>query len=291
MKNVLSLTKRNLLLFFRNKSVVFFSFLSVIIILGLYILFLSDLQVQNIKQAVGDVKGAAALVNSWVMAGLIAVSTVTLSLGALGQIVDDKEKRAIDDFLVSPVKRMQVFLSYILSTIIITMLLSVILIIIAEFYIVKSGGVILNVSQILQVLGVVVICVLSSSVTMLFVVSFLKNEKALGVFSTVVGTMIGFVTGAYVPIGIMPDSVQIVSNLIPVSQGAALLRKVFLDQPLTEVFANAPQAMSDFTKMQGVDLYLGKTELTTNFMVIYIIGSILIFAVINIIRFKRMKNS
>lgn len=290
MKEIFSLTKRNLLLFFRNKSEVFFSFLSVIIILGLYVLFLSDLQVQNIEAEVGKIEGIKALVNSWVMAGLIAVSTVTLALGALGRIVADRQNNSINDFLVAPIKRNHVFISYILSTLIITMIISLILIAIAEIYIVNSGGEFLSFISLLKVIGITLLCVLSSSLSMLFIVSFVKNEQTYSLVSTIVGTMIGFVTGAYIPIGIMPKTLQIVSNVLPVSQGASLFRKVFLEGPLNEVFKDA-NVLNEYSKSQGVDLYLGNYELTFNFMILFIIGSIVLFSILNIIRFSKMKNN
>lgn len=290
MKTLINLIKRNLLMFFRSKSEVFFSFLSVIIIIGLYVLFLSDLQVQNIKQIVGDMDGIPALVNSWVMAGLIAASTFTLTLGALGRIVADREKKALDDFLVAPINRSKVFLSYISSALIIAFILSITLFTIAEVYIIISGGELLSIIQILQVLGIIIICVLSSSLFMLFIVSFLSTEQSLGVLGSIVGTLIGFITGAYIPIGLMPKSVQIVSNLVPVSQGASLLRKIFLYSPTNEIFQETAQKLEYF-KAQGVNLYIGNFELKVNFMIIYIISSIVIFGIINIIRFKKMKNN
>jgi multidrug/hemolysin transport system permease protein len=218
MKTTLQLTKRNLLLFFRNKAEVFFSFLSVIIILGLYVLFLSDLQVKGIKDTVGDIEGVKALVNSWVMAGLIAVSTVTLALGALGRIVTDRENKSINDFLVAPIKRTNVFMSYILSTLTITFIISTVLFVIAELYILSSGGTLLSFIQIIEFMAIIILCVLSSSLLMLFVVSFMKNIQAFSVVSTIIGTLIGFVTGAYIPVGILPEGVQLVSNVLPVSQ-------------------------------------------------------------------------
>lgn len=289
MKNIKSLTKRNLLLFFRDKATVFFSFLSVIIILGLYILFLSDLQVQSVEEVVGKIEGIKPLVNSWVMAGLIAVSTVTLSLGALGVVVADRENNAMNDFLVAPIKREQVFLSYLLSTIIIAMIVSLTLFVIAEIYIISSGGTVLTIIPMLKVIGIIALCVLSSSLLMLFVISFLKSEQSVGVLGTIVGTMIGFLTGAYVPMGIMPKGIQIVSNVIPVSQGASLLRKIFLEKPLNDVFTDS-KALSEYSKMQGIDLYFGNFKLSPSFMICMIILSIIVFSSLNIIRFKRMKN-
>lgn len=290
MSNILSLTKRNLLLFFRDKASVFFSFLSVLIILGLYILFLSDMQVLNIEQIAGKVPGISALVNSWVMAGLIAVSTVTLSLGALGRIVADRQNNAMNDFLVAPIKRWHMFFSYILSALIITMIISIVLIIIAEIYIISKGGVLLTLIQVLKVMGITILCCLSSSLLMLFIVSFLRSEQTFSLVSTIVGTMIGFFTGAYIPMGIMPKAVQMFSNILPASQGASLLRKVFLEKPLLEVFGKAPGAALEYKKLEGVNLYVGSHELTSEMMLFYIILSIAILTIINIIRFKKMKN-
>jgi hypothetical protein len=89
----------------------------------------------------------------------------------------------------------------------------------------------------------------------------------------------------------MPNSIQIVANLLPASQGASLLRKIFLDKPIAEVFANAPaKVVDEYTKLQGVDLYFGDYELSVNFIIIFIIGSIVLFSIMNIIRFKKLKN-
>ncbi len=291
MNLLFSLVKRNLLMFFRSKSEVFFSFLSVIIILGLYVLFLSDLQVKNIESVAKGVEGIKPLVNSWVMAGLIAVSTVTLSLGALGRIVADRQSHALDDFLVAPINRNKIFLSYILSTLIIALVISLSLLAIAEVYILSSGGSLLSAIELIKVIGVIILCVISSSLLMLFIVSFLKNEQTLGLVSTIVGTMIGFLTGAYIPMGIMPKGIQIISNIIPVSQGASLLRKIFLEVPSEQVFKSASSQLNDYYKMQGVTLYFGNYELSVNFMILYLVGSIVLFAIMNIIRFKKMKVS
>lgn len=226
------------------------------------------------------------------MAGLIAVSTVTIALGSLGRIVGDRENKSINDFLVSPIERTTVFLAYILSTLIITLIISTMLFIIAEIYILNSGGVLLSIMQMAQIIGIISLCVVSSSLLMLFLVSFLKSTHSFSIVSSLIGALIGFITEAYIPMGLMPNTVQIVSNAIPVSQGASLLRKIFLEQPMAHVFASAPQeVINDYTKMQGVDLYFGSHELTSTFMVLFIIGSIVLFTIMNIIRFRKMKNN
>jgi hypothetical protein len=68
-----------------------------------------------------------------------------------------------------------------------------------------------------------------------------------------------------------------------------LLRKIFLVEPIKEVFGSS-SAAADYMKMQGVNLYFGSYELPTLFMLFFIIGSIVIFTIINILRFRNMKN-
>jgi multidrug/hemolysin transport system permease protein len=206
-------------------------------------------------------------------------------------MVADKEEKKTDEFLVSPIKRNSIFLSYILSTLIITFIISISLLIIAELYILSSGGKLLSLVQFIDVIGIIMLLVLSSSFMLLFFVSFFKNERSYSILCTIIGTLIGFVTGAYIPVGMLPKSIQIISNILPVSQGASLLRKILLDYPSSLVFKGLDASVvNEYYKMQGVNLYFGDFELKTNFIIIYTILFTLIFFVINIIRFKKMKN-
>ena len=93
------LVLRNLRIFFRDRSAVFFSLLAVFIIIGLYVLFLGDMMASSLK----DVAGSRFLMDSWIMAGLLAVTSMTTTLGAFGIMVDDQSKKIIKDFYCSPV--------------------------------------------------------------------------------------------------------------------------------------------------------------------------------------------
>lgn len=50
---MISLIKRNLKLFFRDKTSVFFSLLAVFIIIGLYVLFLGNMMTKNLEDLLG----------------------------------------------------------------------------------------------------------------------------------------------------------------------------------------------------------------------------------------------
>ena len=290
MRKIMALSIRNLQLFVRDKALVFFSFLSVIIILGLYVLFLGDIQVQNIRSMIQmDIPEIDALVYAWMLPGLIAVASITLSLGNMGRLVDDAQGENLNDFLVSPLKRTQLILSYLISSIIITSFISVCMFALSIVIVKLKGGPWLNLEQILQSLGIIVLLIISSALLSLYIASWVKTQNTYGVVNSMVGTFIGFVTGAYMPMGIMPVFVQNMFNILPVSLGASLLRQVYLSPILDTVFKNAPvEMLSEYRYFQGVDLKVFGRILTPEFMYIGIFVSIVLLFILNFLRFKNL---
>lgn len=289
MNAIKALTLRNLRLFFRDKPLVFFSFLSVIIILGLYVLFLGDINISNIKSQVGNIEGIDALVYGWMLPGVIAISTITLSLGNMGRLVDDARDETLSDFMVSPISRTQLVVSYVLSTIIIATLIDVLMFAASIFIVKLKGGPVLDMNQIVSALGLILLLIISSSLLSLLLASFIRSPNTYGVANTIVGTFIGFVTGAYMPMGIMPKVIQDVFNSLPVSQGASLLRQIFLRDILTDVFKGAPESMVlDYRYFQGIDLKILGHILTPGEMLISILASIVLLFVLNLLRFRRL---
>ncbi len=289
MKAILALTTRNLKLFFRDKPLVFFSFLSVIIILGLYVLFLGDINIANIKAQVGNIDGIDALVYGWMLPGVIAISTITLSLGNMGRLVDDAREESLYDFMVSPISRMQLILSYVISTIIIATLIDVLMFAASLFIVKLKGGPFLQSDQILSALAIILLLIISSSLLSLLIASFIRSPNTYGVANTIVGTFIGFVTGAYMPMGIMPKVIQDVFNSLPVSQGASLLRQIFLRDIIAKVFKGAPNSVVlEYRYFQGIDLKMLGHIITPTEMLISILASIVILFVLNLFRFKQL---
>src|SRR5690554_388780 len=104
MYEFLNMTKRNILIFIRDKTTVFLSFLSVFILLLLYVLFIGNGFVDGFvnEGAAIDNKLKTFLITSIVMGGAIVVNTASLSLGVMSSIVSDLESNKLDGFLVSP---------------------------------------------------------------------------------------------------------------------------------------------------------------------------------------------
>lgn len=284
MKVMISLIKRNLKLFFRDRTSVFFSLLAVFIIIGLYVLFLGDMMTNNFKELLGN--NARFIVNSWVMAGILSVTSITTTMGAFGIMIEDKTKKISNDFLSAPLKRSQLAGGYIISSFIIGVIMSIVALIVAEIYILANGGELLGLMSLLKLFGVMILSVFTGSSIVFFVVTFFKSSNAYSTASTIIGTLIGFLTGIYIPIGSFPPAVQTAIKIFPISHSAALFRQIMMEVPMSKAFANAPaQAVTGFKQMMGIIFFFGDKELSPliNIFVLIITGVVfLTLAIVNI---------
>jgi multidrug/hemolysin transport system permease protein len=289
MSIVLNLLNRNLKMYLRNKAAVFFSFLSIIIIIGLYALFLGETQIQNIKSMVGDIDGIGWLSNSWIMAGIISVNTLTVTLGSFGVMVNDMETNATKEFMSSPIKRSQVVLGYIMASWILGIVISLIGFVIVEAYIILTGGQILSFVNILKVILVIILSVVSNSAILFFTLTFIKSNNAFAALSSIIGTAIGFLSGVYVPVGVLPGAVQNLITILPFGYSASILRQIFMEEPLQKVFNQAPQKISEYSNLFGVKLYLNDFEFTIILMVVLLIIYSLLFYGLSVLKLVKSK--
>ncbi len=265
---------RNLKIFFRDRAAVFFSLLSAFIIIGLYVLFLGDMLTGNMK----SIPNSRFLLDSWIMAGLLSVTSITTTMGAFGIMVEDKAKKISKDFSASPAKRSSLAGGYIVSSFIIGLIMTCITFVLAELYIVAYGGKVLGAASLVKLFGVMLLSVSSSTALVLFIVSFFKSNNAFATASTILGTLIGFLTGVYIPIGSLPEAVQAVVKFFPVSHASVLFRQVMMESPLQTAFAGAPaMASREFRQMMGVSFQWGVTELSVAVSLWVLVGTAVVF--------------
>jgi multidrug/hemolysin transport system permease protein len=253
------LIKRIILLFFRDKSNVFFSLLAVLIIIGLYVLFLGNIMEQALQAQLGfESEKISMIMASIMLGGMVAVTSVTSCMGALGISVEDKQKAA-NDFLTSPAPRWKITMSYILGSSAVGFIMTMVALVISLFYIVLQGGNIPAIIDILHLLLTVLLSVMCGNAMGYFLSIFIKTQNAFGSASTVIGTIIGFLMGIYIPIGQFPESVQWVIKCFPMSHAASMFRQILVDRELSELFIAAPHdALENFRELFGVVYTYGK---------------------------------
>lgn len=230
MYEIKTLTKRNIKVFLRDRVAVFFSFLSVIILMALYILFIGKQYQQGMEMV--DSKLRTFLITSQMMGGVLIINTISLSLGIMGNIVNDIDQKLIEGFLVTPVKRYKIILSYFLSSVIVTVILTMLMWVITILYIGISSGYWFNALEILSVSGIVILSTFISASIMILITTLIKSINAFGAVSGVLGTFIGFSTGIYMPLFILGTAMKHFASLLPFTHLAIALKRVMLARPL-----------------------------------------------------------
>ena len=264
MKAVRKIVSRNIKLYFRDYTAVFFFFFLVLIVIALYILFLADIQVNSIQDVTGgalDKKDISYLVNSWILAGLLSITTVTSTLGGFGTMVNDCDKKISMDFRSSPLDRKIYPSANIVSSFMIGSVISVIAFLVYALLIAARTGHFFSASQVLQCLLLICLSTLMNAAFMGFIVSFLRTNGAFASVSLVFGTVIGFLNGLYVPLGSLPGGVQKFIQILPFIHIASVFRQILTSGSAKYCFENTgTEALKLYQKNYGIILDLGRGD-------------------------------
>lgn len=282
-----SLVSRNNKIFRRDKTLVFFSLLSVIIVVALYAIFLQKIQLDAIKNIIEATPAIETMVNEWLVAGLLSMLAVTTTLGAFSITIQDIESKAAADFLTSPLSRAKIQLSYVVNAFFIGVAFILVALVLCEVFIVATGGAVLGFEQMVKVLGLLLLSVLLASVFNMFLVLFVESRNAFSTLSTIVGTVLGFLCGVYVPVGVLPSFAQNIIQYFPISHTTVLLREAFMQDSIQTVFAGTPtEAVESYKLNFGVVYENGGSILTSSTSLIIIIATTLILTIVSVVIFK-----
>lgn len=288
MEALFSLVKRNNKVFRRDKTQVFYSLLSVIIVIVLYAVFLQKSQVNAIEAVTKATPEVVTMVNDWIVAGLLSMIAVTTTLAAYGIAVRDLESKAQADFLTAPISRATIQFSYVLNAFFIGCIFSFTALIGCEIFLVSTGGELLSFGDFMKVVGLLFLSVLLASVFNLLLVLLANSQHSFSTLSTIVGTALGFLCGVYVPVGALPSFAQNIIMYFPISHTTLLLRNAFMESSISKVFEGAPASqLEEYKKVYGIVYDLHGNILSTSTSMIIIVVTIIALAILSIIIFKK----
>lgn len=125
MREIIYLVKRNVRLFVRDYGAVFFSVLSMLIVLALMVVFLGSMNSENLvdmlaefggeRDTLADEKNASYLIQVWTLSGILLVNAVTVTLTVMGNMVEDEIKNRLASFYTASISRIKISLGYIFS--------------------------------------------------------------------------------------------------------------------------------------------------------------------------------
>lgn len=275
---MLALLKRNFLLYFRNRSGVFFSLLGALISFILYIIFLQ----KNLTDAWAQLPNSGPLLNNWLMSGTLAVTGITTSLAALTQLVKDREHQVDKDLYLSNHGKWRLPFSYLASAIIISFAMQVLMYVLMCSYFREVPKLYI----LPELLLIMMLSSLLSSLVNAILVYFFQSVDSLGKFATIVGTASGFLVGTYVPLGVLPDFAQLLMKCTPATYIAALYRQVLMKETLSETFKGQDNLLQEFQEKMGVQLKW-QGLLTKENTYLIVLGGILLASILWIILVKR----
>ena len=273
---MLELISRNRKVYTRDRLAFSMSFLSVIILILVYQVFLGQIQIDAIKEALNSDTASTDtihMVNYWLISGLTTIISMTSTLGAFGVMVSDREKKLSEDFKVSPVSNFKIELSYaifaILFGIIMTMFSCIFAIGMFNGF---SSLLDFSTTDYLSILGIVSMGTVLAATIILPILAFIRTSSAFTTLSTIVGTFIGFISGVYLSIGSVGESLQQVMTWFPLTQVNALLKQILMKDAISKVFDHAPSTViMNYKESYGVILQNPSGEhLSNQFMFAYI---------------------
>jgi multidrug/hemolysin transport system permease protein len=261
---LIRLVKRNILVYTRDRSNIFFSLLSMLIIIGLMVVFLGNMNANNVVDLLKEYGGnrnealdrtnAEQLVIMWTLAGIVVVNSVTITLAMVGIMVEDEDQKRLSSFYVSPLNRGLFVLGYIIAAIIMGIIMCTLTVIIAESYVFITGGTILTIAQMGKIFLLIVLNVFSSACMVFLLANFVHSTSSFSGLSTVVGTLVGFLAAIYLPMGMLPSNVQTILKCFPLLHGCSLMRNEFTKVALSKTFIDCPTELID-----GYQEYMGMT--------------------------------
>ena len=157
-----------------------------------------------------------------------------------------------------------------------------------------SGSWYLSAADVFGCIGTVILSVLSSSAFLTFIIGFIRTQGAFMGVIVIFGTVIGFLIGAYMPIGYFPLGVQYFTLFIPGSWSAGMFRNFIMRGALEEVARATSQPFADALGGEfSMTLNGFGTELGLPVMAAVLAGSVVLFAALALLaaRLKKRRSA
>ncbi|MHA8137626.1 ABC transporter permease [Lactobacillaceae bacterium Scapto_B20] len=275
-----NLIKRNLTIYFSNRSAVFFSMMASLISFVIYIVFLKH----NMQLSWQHVPGTSKLLDPWLIGGTMAVTGLTTTGMALSLIVTDRERHRIYDLELTDLSGWQIQAAYLINAMIIGTVNQMVTFVIMSGYFQLVDGANTDWSQI----GIVFLLAIFSSLVWtalnLVVYSLINKVSTISAVNSIVGTVSGFFAGVYIPISSLPDFGQTIMKCTPAPYISAMYRHFLMQSQLHSSFKHLPASvLKDFRVQMGVDMKIKTTTLSFTQMNLVLVGFFLAFIVLLIL--------
>ena len=228
MKIFRELTRRNIILFFKDKGMFFTSLITPAILLVLYATFLGKVFKDSFMTVLPEgLKLSDEILNGLVggqlMSSILAVSCVTVAFCSNMLMVQDKVNGSIKDLTISPVKSSTLALSYYFATLVSTLIICLSATAICLVYVASIGWFMSACDVLMLVLDVFLLVMFGTALSSV-IHFFLSSQGQMSAVGTIISAGYGFICGAYMPISSFSEGLQKVLSFLPGTYGTSLVR-------------------------------------------------------------------
>ena len=272
------LIRRNVKVYFKDKSSFFMSLISPLILFVLFITFLRSVYESSfqamIPEGVVIEKGVIdAFTGGWLMSSILGVSCVTIAFCANILMAQDRVTGGVCDLMAAPIKKSTLALSYYIANMIATGIVCFAAAAVGFLYLSVVGWY-FTVTDVLLILLDVLLCVLFGTALAALVENFISTQGGISAVASLVSALYGFLCGAYMPISQFSEPIRNFVAFIPGTYGTGLLRNHYMDAPLRQLEGTVPQTVLDGIR-NGFDgnLYFFGNQVALWQMYLILIGS------------------
>lgn len=304
MKEIRVLTGRTMKLYLKNPLSILFSFVYMLLFIVLISMFLGDYMAEGMMKVYAGVEGMDFsqirwLVDTTSMAGVLMINCILVPLNVLTIMVQDRSDNRLDSFLVSAVSRNKLVIGYWLAPFFVGIVMNIFCLFISEGFIVMNGGEWLSVQSNMEMIGLIAANTFSATSILFVAAMLMKSVSLYSTFTGMMSALVGFITGAFIPIGMFPASIQKIFAFIPAHHGATMMREIMTKEPLAATFGNVTDQMVKGTFMSAqeiVDIYaaengiaymFGNEQVIFPIMLAVVIGSGFVFLAFSALLMKR----
>ncbi|HEY8804202.1 MAG TPA: ABC transporter permease [Clostridium sp.] len=163
---------------------------------------------------------------NYMLAGIVITTVFQTSLTIATSTIEDIVSGFMKEVLVSPVKRIQIAAGQLLSAATIATMQGIIILFIGYFIGLKFTSLITP----FAVIGVMIVVGLVFSGLGLFIAALVKNSQTFQIVITAITMPLTFLCGAYIPISMLPKTLQYIAYLNPMTYTTAFFRTIILEK-------------------------------------------------------------
>lgn len=266
--------KRNIKLFFKDKTLFFVSLITPIILLVLYVTFLGNVYKNSMLSVLpSSVMLSESVINGFVsgqlFSSLLSVSCITVSFSSNMLSVQDKISGALTDFNMTPINKGKLSLSYFCSTFFSTIIICLFTILACFIYIAIVGWY-LSFADILLIFVDVILLVTFGTALSSIINMFLTSQGQISAVSSIVSSCYGFISGAYMPLSQLGKGLQSAVMFLPGTYGTSALRNSAMGGVLSKMAAEGVprDAIENIKDSVDCNLYFFGTKVDISVMYI-----------------------